>query len=217
MEQIRKTFSEDDYKANDKAFQYLQRDILMYNMEHGTHYCVELREEDYGIDVALYYNEEKKYVVCYFELEMKTQKAGNWKKGNYPYPDLHCLYRKDHLILQVKVPFWICYNYDGSDCAFIPMETIPIYPLAKNRSGIGDLVHVVPTEAFIFGGENIIPYIEAYVNSQVNGDMSIEEKFELMNYAYRCRHRYNKVIKAQYELSREMQEGKSRVGISGYI
>ena len=161
---IRKKFDADDYENNDLAFSYFERDVINYNNLNGTSYFPVLKYEDYNIDVAVYYNKndylDNKEPIFYIELEIKTKDAANWEKNNYPYSDIHFLYRKDHLIIQDALPFWVCYNYDGTDSVIIPIENVSAYPIALNGSKYGDYIHIIPTEALVFGNENLLKYIE---------------------------------------------------------
>lgn len=161
MTHIRKPFSASSWeKHNQSAFDFLKRDIESTTNIFGAHYYPVLRPEDYDVDVALYRSERayksKEPPIAYIELEVKTEGAGRWVAGGYPYPDIHFLLRKTHLMHQDAVTFWVCYNQDGTDCAMLPIESVSAYPLAQNASQHEDLVYVIPKEACLFGTEAVV-------------------------------------------------------------
>lgn len=222
MQWKRKVFSQGEYdKRNRDAFEFLKRDIL----SSSSYYPV-LRDEDFDIDVALYaskaaYRRHEK-PLAFIELEIKAEKCYEWEKGAYPFPDIHFLYRKMHLMHQPAIAFWTCYNSTGTDCVTVPMEAIPSYPMGANTSQHEDLVVTVPIEACVFGGENIIATIEQYVREQ----MMIGEKlfqtapefyFANANKAYQKRHKYVETHDVQRRLTMRQKKNLPTVGIKTYL
>ena len=220
---VRKPFSTDDYKRNTKAFELLQRDLARAMGCSGNHYYPVLRAEDFGIDVAVYFSKEEyekgKYPVAYIELEMKERSACRWERGQYPFEDIHFLYRKCHLVHQNAIPFWVCYNYDGSDCVTIQMEDIHSYPIGQNASGVGDLVYTLPVSLCRFGPENIVRTMETFVKSQIPSALSVDMRtmFDYANEAFRNRIQYRHTAFIQDALTTAQRMNKPTVGLKSFL
>lgn len=224
---IRKKFSQNDWDENNQlAFEFLKRDFLENENVLGGHYYPVLKPEDYDVDVALYKNErayrEGYNPIAYIELEVKTESACKWEEGKYPFSDIHFLYRKAHLMHQSAIVFWICYNKSGTDCAIIPIEAISAYPLCQNASEHGDLVYVIHREACLFGRASVVGAIDEYYMSQIGVGrkvflLSADLYINIVNQAYRARHRYKETRKVKNELLSKSRKNERMVGVKTFL
>lgn len=225
VDRSRKQFSKKDHAAASKAFSFLQRDMGCQPTAYGHPYYPVLRKEDFGIDVAVYKNEAEYRIgsipLFYIELEVK-EKAAGWTPGHYPFPDIHFLARKAHLLYCNAVPFWVCYNHDGTDCVTVPMEIIQAFPLAQNSSIYHDLVYLLPIEACTFGCGNIVKTIESYYKGQLGISQACltcypDHKFGLVNRSYRRRFQYDQVRIQQQHLTEMQRKNDCPVGIRQFL
>lgn len=223
VEHVRKPFSTEDYKHNNLAFDLLVRDLKATPGRSGNYYYPVLKNEDYGIDVVVYFSEEEyrkgKYPVAYIELEMKEKSACVWEKGKYPFDDIHFLYRKEHLLHQNAVPFWVCYNYDGTDCVTVQMEDLQCYPIGQNSSGVEDLVIPLPIALCKFGVGNIVNTIEDFVSGQFPPIQGADMRtlFDYENEAFRKRIHYTYTVFAQAALTHNQRTNTPITGIKHFI
>lgn len=224
---IRKEFSQSDWSENNQlAFEFLKRDFLKNKNVLGGFYYPVLKPEDYGIDVCIYKSErayrENYLPIAYIELEIKTEAACEWKAGRYPFSDIHFLYRKAHLLHQNAIPFWVCYNKKGTDCAVLPIEAVSAYPLCQNSSKHEDLVYVIPREACQFGCETLVKSIDEYFMSQVGlGEKAFIQAPDLyigiVNHAYQARHRYKETHNIQEELLDKSRKNEKMIGVKVFL
>ncbi len=116
-----------------------------------------LREEDYGVDVALYNGslayEKDATPLAYLELEVKN----NWQGKNFPFKDIQFLAKK-HKFARLDLPtYWVLFNEDCSECGIIPMRKILVCELdIVNCKGIGrDYFYRIPREEMLWGKDKI--------------------------------------------------------------
>lgn len=226
LSRARKPFSENDYTCNGKAFQYLQRDLAAHANCAGVHYFPVLRPEDYDIDVAVYASEQDykagKDPIAFIELEVKESRFRKWLKGQFPFPDIHFLYRKTGEIQQTALPFWICYNEDGTDCAIAEMESFMSFPIARNTSPAKDFVYTLPKELFVFGPENIVSMMDQFVRDQMGytkKDMKQHwlAAYALANRSFRLRHRYDQTRETHSSMRLRQQRNDCPIGVNQYL
>lgn len=157
----RKPFSKSEYdKFNNMAFEKLKEDM--------PDFYIFQPEENYGIDTFAYAS-QKDYKIGeppLFAIELEAKKSGGWGMGEYPYPTVHFLARKAHLINQPCVPFWVQYNEDGTNALILPLPFIFNYPIkqmfgAKSCDSAGhkltsnDYYYDVALDACTFGRDKL--------------------------------------------------------------
>lgn len=157
----RKPFSKSEYdKYNNMAYEKLREDMPMFYIHRP--------EEDYGIDTFAYASEADFKIgePPLFAIELEAKKSGGWGEGEYPFPTVHFLARKAHLINQPCVPFWVQYNQDGTNGLILPMPFVFNYPIkqmfgAKSSDDVGhtvksnDYYYDIGIEACTFGRKNL--------------------------------------------------------------
>lgn len=148
-----KKFNPDDYHKNQLAFESLQ--------QHFSFLFPILRQEDYGVDVAIY-NGERAYQkqaapLCYLEIESKS----NWKGKEFPkhFPDVQFLAKKQRFIRMDKPVYWVLFNDDCTNAGIINFRKIMLYELdvvyCKPDSIGYDFFYRIPKKEMVWGIENI--------------------------------------------------------------
>lgn len=100
-----------------------------------------------------------------FAIELEAKKSGGWT-GEYPYPTVHFLARKAHLVNQSCVPFWVQYNEHGTNALILPLPFVFNYPIkqifgAKSSDAAGheltsnDYYYDVAIDACTFGRDKL--------------------------------------------------------------
>lgn len=228
-----KEFTAKDYEANQRAMGFLARDLAAFNNYAGAQFYPVFHPEDYGIDVPIYASYfsymAKKDPIAFIELEIKEYRCCpqwdapgkfpiNWKTTNF-------LGRKSHLAFQSMMTFWVCYNFNGTDCMTLPLEYLLGQIIAKNSSKVGDAGFIIPKEVIAFGRENIIKVIDCSMaahhgcDSPFEVQMTFEDAYEYANRVYCKIHRFDdsRAILAHKELVFNMQKGILIPGVSEYL
>lgn len=228
----RKQCTDKDYQANSKAFEFLKRDLAEFANYAGIHLYPVLFPENYGIDVGIYTSEAAykagKAPIALVELEIKEARCcPSWNAPNaFPkWPTINFLVRKMHLVFQQSMPFWVCYNFNGTDCMTFSMVELLGLPVAKNSSDIKDPIIPIPKKLVTFGRENITKVIDrtmaAYhgYESPFAVQKPVEEAFDHANRVYQKVFRADNlaIIDARNGLVRKMQRGERIEGISEFI
>lgn len=225
----RKKFRKADYAANEQAFEFLKRDMAAFSNYAGRHLFPVLYQENYDIDAGLYLSESdfKKGndPIALVELEMKSQNCCKYWDGPHKFPKSwptgNFLGRKAHLAFQKTIPFWICYNFNGTDCMILPMEELLGLSVAQNSS-IHDLVYPVPKCILNFGRENILPVIDRVMAAHYGCDkpeelkMADEEMYRTANRVYQKIHRSDllEICDAHQKLTMDARFGTEICGVS---
>lgn len=148
-----KKFDEEDYKKNQLAFEALLNQFkFLYPV---------LREEDFGIDVAIYNGERafKKGLapICYIELEQKH----HWQGKDFPqyFKDVQFLAKK-HKFANLNHPaYWVLFNNDYSNAGIINFRKIVTCELdvvkCKNLDIGHDYFYRIPLDEIMWGIENL--------------------------------------------------------------
>lgn len=156
----RKPFSKAEYdRFNTMAFEKLKEDMPGFYIFQP--------EEDYGIDTFAYASKEAFDMGedPLFAIELEAKKSGGWT-GEYPYPTVHFLARKAHLVNQSCVPFWVQYNEHGTNALILPLPFVFNYPIkqifgAKSSDAAGheltsnDYYYDVAIDACTFGRDKL--------------------------------------------------------------
>lgn len=166
-----KQFSSKDYEKNQIAFESLQK--------HFTFLSPILRQEDYGIDVAVFNGENafKKGAtpLCYLEIESKS----NWKGKEFPsqFPDVQFLAKKQRF-LNLDIPvYWVLFNDDCTNAAIINLRKIPSFELdvvyCKPASIGYDFFYRIPKKEMVWGIQNIERFL-------------VQEAFQTLQKIHKC-------------------------------
>lgn len=152
-----KKFDQKDYAKNDMAFEALQNQFQLLHLV--------LREEDYGVDVAVYNGkralEKGADPLCYIELEAKN----NWRGADFPksFPDVQFLAKKQKFIRMDKPVYWVLFNSDCTNAAMIHFKDIVSCDLDAvhcKPDSIGvDYFYRIPTKKMMWGLDNLERYL----------------------------------------------------------
>lgn len=234
--QNRKPFELQVYKKNnDKAFQFLKRDLSWFCNVWGEHFYPVLVEDDYGIDVHVFASEGA-YLnghdpVAMIELEIKEQKCcKKWNTAGafFPYKTVNFLYRKFHLIYQKAMPFWVCYNFNGTNCVSFCLEDLMGMPIAFNSSENEDPIFPVPTKMITQGTQNLTFLMDRTMTAHLGLDQpydavalykNAEEAYKGANQIFRKIHRVDDpiVMSAHAEMVGKMQRRELFTGITSFL
>lgn len=148
-----KKFDEKDYIKNEMAYEALKR--------HFSFLFPVLREEDFGVDVAVYNGErayhKKAEPLCYLEIESKS----NWKGRDFPryFPDVQFLAKKQRFIRMDKPVYWVLFNDDCTNAGIINFRKIMTCELDVvycKQDSIGyDFFYRIPRNEMVWGIEHI--------------------------------------------------------------
>ncbi len=161
-----KVFSQELYEeCNNKAFIAALRDFKVFKLE--------LREEDYMIDVYAYLTEEdrelKRNPVFSLELEVNMCMESWSKEDGYPKNTVNFLARKMKFLREGYTPFYLIYNYNFTDCLVTPIAKLSKYQPTREVTRYGaDFFIKVPKQFVTFNPENIETAIIKYLVSQAN-------------------------------------------------
>lgn len=235
-QQNRKPFELRLYNENNnKAFQFLKRDLAYFCNVWREHFYPVLVEENYGIDVYVYRHKgaysNGEAPVAMIELEIKEQRScKNWTSANapFPYDTVNFLYRKFHLIYQTAIPFWVCYNFNGTNCVSFCLEDLMGMPIAFNSSKNEDPTFPVPTKMITQGTQNLTTLIDRTMAAHLGLNQSYDAvvlyktsacEYATANQIFRKIHRVDdpNVISAHTEMVRKMQRREVFTGITSFL
>lgn len=159
----KKEFSQDDYVDNLAAFVSIKKRFSVLSLD--------LRQEDFGIDVYGYLSEEHKTngkpPIFAIELEVKH----NWRGNCFPFEDVHFVAKKQKHISKEMMSFWVLLNDNCSQAMIMPMQKILTGNLSvvKCKNGIGDdFFYKIPLTEMYKGIDSIERYIIGYAFQSAN-------------------------------------------------
>lgn len=161
-----KVFSQELYEeCSNKAFLAALRDFKVFKLE--------LREEDYMIDVYAYLTEEdrelKRNPVFSIELEVNKCMESWTREDGYPKNSVNFLARKMKFLREAYTPFYLMYNFNLSDCLITPIAKLSKYQPTREVTSYGpDFFIKVPTQFVTFNPENLETAIIKYLVSQAD-------------------------------------------------
>lgn len=161
-----KVFSQELYdECNNNAFMAALRDFKAFKLE--------LKEEDYMIDVYAYLTEEDRELRInpIFSLELEVNKHMTYwtKEDGYPKNTVNFLARKVKFLREAYTPFYLIYNHDFTDCLVTPLAKLSKYQASREETSYGpDFFIKVPKDFVTFNPENIETAIIKYLVGQAN-------------------------------------------------